>query len=592
MAIITRHGNEADFDPNRMRTAEFASFDDSGKIMHTQRPGVVRQLMTVQDAEAMIDEKIEPAVTRAEAAAESAEASAELANSSEVSAGASEEEAETNAGLSQSYAVGTGGVVREGDDTDNAKYYYEQARAIVDVDIATTEKAGIVKPDGVTISVEADGTIHSVVEGGVTGVKGASETEYRSGNVNITAENVGAYTTNAVDLSKAELQVLGWNVPNEMPIKNTLVNGVLTQNVGRVDLGGKLNWSIQTVAGGNRFNATISDKDNTTNLYSSEYVVNPSHTASSLVNGEMYAIGTTVYLLNNSYTSAETFKSGMSGKYLYYELATPITHTVSDTEGVGAFAKRNVRTNLLKPTLASTTVNGVTCTNNGDGTYTLNGTASASTWFHIEGTTHKAYDKSYKLAGCPTGGAANKYALAMRSAGSSPNQLDIGAGIVFNPVAGETYLAGIIVYNGTVCNNLVFKPMLTTDLTATYDDFIPYTGDTGTLNGDVAEIREEVTELNNEYISNKNYESYFNADTDRNNENSRCQAIVGAFVSNREGFFARAIRYNGGYYAMYLYTKIANNNWQVLEFSRNLGKLRLYELNPLTLTAIQTFELN
>jgi hypothetical protein len=30
-------------------------------------------------------------------------------------------------------------------------------------------------------------------------------------------------------------------------------------------------------------------------------------------------------------------------------------------------------TNLLNPTLATTTINGVTCTNNGDGTYTLNG---------------------------------------------------------------------------------------------------------------------------------------------------------------------------------------------------------------------------
>ena len=39
---------------------------------------------------------------------------------------------------------------------------------------------------------------------------------------------------------------------------------------------------------------------------------------------------------------------------------------------------------------------------------------------------------------------------------------------------------------GTTCNNLLFKPMLTTDLSATYDDFVPYTGDSGRLNEDVA----------------------------------------------------------------------------------------------------------
>ena len=35
----------------------------------------------------------------------------------------------------------------------------------------------------------------------------------------------------------------------------------------------------------------------------------------------------------------------------------------------------------------------------------------------------------------------------------------------------------------------MFKPMLTTNLSATYDDFVPYTGDGETLTHDVAEIK-------------------------------------------------------------------------------------------------------
>ena len=42
---------------------------------------------------------------------------------------------------------------------NQAKQYRDEAQAIVGIDIATTETAGIVKPDGDTITVESDGTI-------------------------------------------------------------------------------------------------------------------------------------------------------------------------------------------------------------------------------------------------------------------------------------------------------------------------------------------------------------------------------------------------------------------------------------------------
>ena len=42
------------------------------------------------------------------------------------------------------------------------------------------------------------------------------------------------------------------------------------------------------------------------------------------------------------------------------------------------------------------------------------------------------------------------------------------------------------------CDNLVIKPMLTTDLSATYDDFVPYTGEGETLTHDVAEIKNDL----------------------------------------------------------------------------------------------------
>lgn len=105
--------------------------------------------------------------SNANASSESASNSAETAtlkandaNTSATNARNSSDIAQSNATLSKSYAVGGTGT-REGEDTDNAKYYYEQTKAVANVDIATTEKAGIVKPDGTSVTVDSDGTIHA-----------------------------------------------------------------------------------------------------------------------------------------------------------------------------------------------------------------------------------------------------------------------------------------------------------------------------------------------------------------------------------------------------------------------------------------------
>lgn len=81
------------------------------------------------------------------------------AQASQISAAQSASAASNSATLAESYTHGGTGA-REGEDTDNAKYYMDQAKAVSAVDIATTEKAGIVKPDGTTITVDTDGTIH------------------------------------------------------------------------------------------------------------------------------------------------------------------------------------------------------------------------------------------------------------------------------------------------------------------------------------------------------------------------------------------------------------------------------------------------
>ena len=135
--------------------------------------------------------------------------------------------------------------------------------------------------------------------------------------------------------------------------------------------------------------------------------------------------------------------------------------------------------NLLNPTLQTTTQNGVTCTNNGDGTYTVNGTATGIAAFIVYYNFADVYGSasSLKMVGCPSGGSAQKYFLRSYRKGGNPEILDeYGSGISIGSFKESESNIAIIVKSGATVNNLIFKPMLTTDTTATYADFEPYTG--------------------------------------------------------------------------------------------------------------------
>ena len=136
--------------------------------------------------------------------------------------------------------------------------------------------------------------------------------------------------------------------------------------------------------------------------------------------------------------------------------------------------------NLLNPTLETTTINGVTCTNNGDGTYTLNGTASSDAYFIIDNIS-KFEDKIYKIVGLKN--PTDSYYIFINAARkldesveySKLHEKHIPTAYLSNDVYKRIDI-GIAVTSGTTLTNEIVKPMLTTDLSATYDDFVPYGG--------------------------------------------------------------------------------------------------------------------
>ena len=152
-------------------------------------------------------------------------------------------------------------------------------------------------------------------------------------------------------------------------------------------------------------------------------------------------------------------------------------------------------TNLLNPSLQSQVINGITITANGDGTYTLNGTPSTESNINI-GTISCLIGKTYRLVGRPAGIGTEQSAFTIYC---DMGAIDYGNGIVF---IAQSTTHNIILHlhpNIGALSNVVVKPMVTTALTANYDDFVPFTGTSGKLNGDVADIKKDIVDISGTY---------------------------------------------------------------------------------------------
>ena len=184
-------------------------------------------------SETSASESSATATEKASSASQSADTAAEKADIATQKAAeiiGKAESAEESATKAQSYAVGGTGS-REGEDSDNAKYYYQQAKdvseglkgglqphgtvafadlpALADVstgwmfnisdEFTTTddfkEGAGYVIPAGANIYKTSDEKWDVLAGTPVTGIKGVNEDSFRRGNVVLTAKDVGAVST-------------------------------------------------------------------------------------------------------------------------------------------------------------------------------------------------------------------------------------------------------------------------------------------------------------------------------------------------------------------------------------------------------------
>lgn len=138
----------------------------------------------------------------------------------------------------------------------------------------------------------------------------------------------------------------------------------------------------------------------------------------------------------------------------------PSLETPSNIKNVGS----NI--NFLKADLFSTrNINGIDFVNNGDGTYTLNGTATENAFYAKDITLNPG---TYTLSGCPKDGQQDKYGLQILGQGAG----DFGSGQTFTIKSQTTVTVRMMVWKGVTVSNLIFKPKLEEGDTAT--SYSPY----------------------------------------------------------------------------------------------------------------------
>lgn len=134
-----------------------------------------------------------------------------------------------------------------------------------------------------------------------------------------------------------------------------------------------------------------------------------------------------------------------------------------------------------KTTLASTTSDTITWSQNDDNTVTANTSAPTTGRAFVNAGSIKLPVGRYKLSGCPNGGSlTDGYYLRLQI--NSPSVViladDVGNGAEFNVSDSNATMVMYICFEkaGLSANNLVFKPMITfaTDTESDYAHYVPY----------------------------------------------------------------------------------------------------------------------
>lgn len=383
--------------------------------------------------------------------------------------------AETSATQAQSYAIGGTGT-RENENTDNAMYYYEQAKQTdigqisSKVDAINSKLSKQLGNHTVKSDVPENAVFTDTVYDDTEVQKRISDNGYGevAGGKNLVLNTVYGFIT----------------IDEKINMDNQSTSYIFYAEAGKTySFSGDEKPTAQGVRLGK-----VSSINPKTEEPVNDYRVFSANVSTFTTNETGYYM---LYVYNTK-TSGIKFQIEEGSAATEYEPYFPSNKMLAEEKA----DKSEITVNLLNPTLETTTQNGVTCTNNGDGTYTLKGTASSDTTFVLKNMSDIIKENANKtLRFVSKGDTLETYYTQIYFNNAIPAK-DLGSGITFKVPTNvsETNVA-VIIKNGAVLTNIIIKPMLTTNLNATYDDFVPYTGDTGKINSDVASLLKRIETL-------------------------------------------------------------------------------------------------
>lgn len=195
--ILMRKGNEADFDPEKMMAGEWAISLDKGIVRMCIQAGVCIRMATYEafEEDMLVVENI-------------------LKECKTIEEAVRRINTEINAKVDAVVEyVGQAKTYRDEAEQfrNEAKAFRDNAEQITGIGIATTKNVGIVRPDGTTITVDEDGTIHSSATGGTQDYTDLINKPKINGvelNGDITSEDLNIKSTDSVELTQADYDAL------------------------------------------------------------------------------------------------------------------------------------------------------------------------------------------------------------------------------------------------------------------------------------------------------------------------------------------------------------------------------------------------
>lgn len=148
------------------------------------------------------------------------------------------------------------------------------------------------------------------------------------------------------------------------------------------------------------------------------------------------------------YGNGEDFFSVYGKSYLHFDRDNP-NKFWNLKEGLDAILEYHAQTNLLTITAVTATDNGITFTVNEDGTVKAVGEATGDASITLGSFTGDS--QNYILSGCPSGGSASTYSIAVG------NDSDYGSGVTFT--GGTSHSVLITIKSGQNID-LTFMPMI------------------------------------------------------------------------------------------------------------------------------------